>query len=223
VLTAQHLIATIRQRNFLADLFPVLEDLLKVRYDYGRTTGVSGGFVKDRDWLEPDRVLWDRNTATNMLDHIEKTVEDVVGWHANAYRNPGSLLTLLYIENLHVRTGRQIINRPPIKVLLEVSVREATGSVYASNRQVFVVGEQAVLKGKSQVSGYPAPTCEGRLQLDKEYWRLTFTPLTVRLKGETTALPVSIPFGGACEFKTDERFQGIKKSFWWTLRHIDES
>jgi hypothetical protein len=217
VLTAQNLIATIRQRNFLSELFPVLEDLLKTRYDYGRTTGVFGGFVKDSDRPGADRILWDRSTATDMLDHIEKTVEDVVMWHANAYRNPGSLLTLLYIENLHIRKGRQIINRPPIKVLLEVSVRDATGSVFASNRQVVVVGKQAVLKGKPLVPGYPAPACEGQFELDKENWRLTFTPLTVRRKRETIALPVSIPFGGACEFKIDEQFQGNKKSleFWF--------
>jgi hypothetical protein len=158
-----------------------------------------------------------------MLDHIENTIEDALLWHAKAYRNRGSLLTLLYIENPHVRTGRQVIHRPSIKVIIEVSVRDATGAEYASNRQVVVVGAPTVLKGKSLIPGFPAPIHEGRLKLDKENWRLTFTSLTVALKGETVALPVTIPFGGACVFKIDEGSPGNKRSFRWTLRHIDES
>ncbi len=221
VLAAQHLVATIRFWNHLSRLYPVLEDLLKVRYDYGRTTDVFGGFVNGGIGPRDDRVVWERGLAIDMLDHIEKNLDDPVMWHSKAYRNHASLLTLLYIENLFTRQGKKIINRPPVKVLLDITVRDAAGTVIAATRRTVVVGRQVALEVKPRLPGYPVPTCAGQLNLDRDNWRLAFTPLTVRLESTTVAVPVSIPFGGACQFDVDRQSQGLKQALSWTLRHID--
>jgi hypothetical protein len=83
------------------------------------------------------------------------------------------------------------------------------------------VGRPVTLRGEPVVAGFPTPTCAGRLIIDKENWRLTFTPLTVHLQGRMLTVPVSIPFGGACQFKMETNRQGKPQLYTWTLRHID--
>jgi hypothetical protein len=218
----QHLVATIRSKNYLPELYPVLGDLLKSRYDYGRTTDVFGGFTQTGTGSPATYIAWDRGMASHLLERIETDLEDVVHWHALARRNRESQLTLLYLEDLLNQRGIQIRNRPPIKVLLELNVQAASGTVVAAGRQVVVAGEPVTLRGKPLVPGYAVPACAGRLILDKENWRLTFTPLMVQQKPEKIAVPVSIPFGGGCEFRVNEKFPGKKQRYRWTLRHIDE-
>jgi len=222
VRTAQHLIARIRFWNHLSELEPVVEDLLKARYDYGRTTDASGKPVDTGAEPTDDRVVWDPGLATDMLENIEKKIEDPGTWLPRNIKEPDNLLTLLYVEGLlYKRKGHRIINRPPVEAQLELSVRDDAGAVLAVDRRFVEVDRPVLLQGKPVTAGIPQPTCEGLLFIDKEHWRLTFNPLVMRLADHTMTALASIPFGGACEIKMEVSDQGKPKRYTWTLRHID--
>jgi len=222
VLTAQRLIARIRFWNHLSKLEPVVVDLIKARCDYGLTTDASGNLINTGIGPADDRVVWDRDLATEMLDHIGKELRDPVLWLPRNVKFPDNLLAVVYLEDLYQkRTGVQIINRPPVEAQLEVSVRDAAGTVQAAGRRFVTVERSATLQGEPVVAGFPPPTCEGLLFIDKEKWRLTFNPLVMRLAGRTLTKLVSIPFGGACEIKMEARIHGKPQLYTWTLRHID--
>ena len=200
----------------------MVPDLLKARYDYGRTTDAAGNLIDTGSDPTDDRVVWDRGLATDMLDHIEKNLRDPVMWLRRDVKYPENLLTVLYMENLYRKiTGRQIINRPPVEAQLEVSVRDAANTVQAAGRRFVEVNRPVTLHGVPVAAGFPPPICTGRLVIDKENWRLTFDPLVVNVAGRTTTVPVSIPFGGACEIKVAAMQNGKAVPYTCTLRHID--
>ena len=222
VRTAQHLVARIRFWNHLSELGPVVEDLLKARYDYGRTTDAAGKLVNTGSEPADDRVVWNPGLATNMLENIEKKMESPSHWLPGNIKDADNLLTLLYVEQLlYKRKGQRIINRPPVEAQFEVSVRDDTGAVQAVGRRFVKVERPVTLQGKPVTAGFPQPTCGGLLFIDKENWRLTFNPLVMRLADRTMTALVSIPFGGACEIKMEARLQGKLQKYTWTLRHID--
>ena len=222
VRTAQRLIARIRFWNHLSKLEPVVEDLIKARYDYGLTTDASGNLIDTGSGPMDKRVVWDRDLAIDMLDHIGKELRDPVMWLPRNVKYPENLLTLLYLEDLYQkRKGRQIINRPPVEAQLEISVRDAAGTLQAAGRRFVVLERPVTLQGEPVVPGFPPPTCAGRLFIDKEKWRLTFNPLVMRLADRTLTKPVSIPFGGACEINMASGPDGQTRLLTWTLRHID--
>jgi HEAT repeats len=222
VSTAQQLIGRIRFWNHLSELGPVVEDLLKARYDYGRTTDATGKLVDTGSKPTDDRVVWDRGLANDMLENIEKKVEFPSQWLSKNIRDPDNLLTLLYVEDLlYKRKGQKIINRPPVEAQLEVSVRDDAGAVQAVGHRFVKVERPVTLQCKPVKTGFPQPTCEGLLFIDKDNWRLTFNPLVMRLADCTMTALVSIPFGGACEIKMEARHQGKPQKYTWTLRHID--
>ena len=222
VRTAQHLIARIRFWNHLSALQPVVEDLLKARYDYGRTTDAAGNLIDTGRQPADDRVVWDRGLAADMLDHIEKNLDDPVLWLPRDIRNVDNLLTLLYVENLlSLRKGQKIINRPPVMALIEISLRDAAGSLQAAGRRFVEVDRPVSLQSEPVAAGFPAPTGTGRLSIDKKNWRLTFHPLVVDIEGRTTTVPVSIPFGGACEIQLAAETPETPPGCTLTLRHVE--
>jgi hypothetical protein len=222
VRTAQHLVARIRFWNHLSELGPVVEDLLKARYDYGRTTDAAGNLTDTGSDPTDERVVWERGLATEMLDNIEEKLEHPSMWMPRNLKQADNLLKLLYLEELlYKRKGQRIINRPPVEAQFEVSVLDAAGSVQAAGRRFVEVGRQVTLQGEPVTAGFPTPICTGRLVIDKDNWRLTFKPMIVRLADRTKTVAVSIPFGGACEIKMTARLNGKPELITWTLRHID--
>jgi|GEM_PF-5563567 len=222
VRTAQHLIARIRFWNHLSKLQPVVADLIKARYAYGLTTDATGNLINTGNRPMDDRIVWDRALATEMLDHIGAKMRDPGQWLPRNVKYPDNLLTVVYLEHLyHKRTGMRIIGRPPVEAKLEVSVRDAAGTVQASGRRFVIVGQPVSLQGEPVAGGFPPATCEGLLFIDKEKWRLTFNPLVMRLADHTLTALVSIPFGGACEIRMAAGLDGRPQLYIWTLRHID--
>ena len=220
--TAQHLIARIRFWNHLSELGPVVGDLLKARYDYGRTTDASGNFIDTGREPTDNRVVWDRGLATDLLENIEEKLEHPTLWMARSIWEVNNLLKQLYLEELlYKRKGQRIINRPPVEAQFEVSIRDGAGVVQATGRRFAEVERPVTFNGEPLLTGFPPATCEGRLAIDKENWRLTFNPLVMRLEDRTLAVPVSIPFGGACEIKMETRRLGKPQTYVWTVRHID--
>jgi hypothetical protein len=222
VKTAQHLIARIRFWNHLSKLGPVVEDLLKARYDYGRTTDTSGNVIDMGKAPTDDRVVWDGDLAADMLKNIEENMPYPTQWMRGNIKYPENLLTQLYLEELlYIRKGQRIINRPPVEAQLELSVADHTGSLLAVGRRFAEVGSQVVLQGDPVAAGLTQSSCSGRLDIDKTRWRLTFDPMVLQFEGRKMTGPVSIPFGGACVIRIGDGSRGSGKSYTVKIRHID--
>ena len=220
---AQQLIFTFDQGMYLKNIYPILDDLLKANFEYGKTVDASGKLLKINSMPSADVCLWNKGMASTLLQRVESTVEKYtfVSWYRNATQNFKSLLNLLYIEHMYLQKGGRIINRPPIRFAIKVVVKDSKSKIFASARHVMQLDKPETLQGKSLVSGYPSHTYEGRILLNRNTWRLKMANFIIRLKPQGVSFPVEIPFGGTYETIVEEQFNGKSKAFQWTIKHID--
>ena len=220
---SKQLIFTFDHKRLFKGMYPLLGDLLKTRYDFGRIFDPAGRMVDEEARPVAESCLWDRESASILLNRMESNLDkhDFVDWHYKATRHFDSQLKLLYTEHLYLKHGGQIINRPPLGFLIEVSVKDAKGTVYASDRHIMILEEPAILRGKPLVAGYPAHVYQGRIELDRNNWRLQMDAFQIDVKPLKVSFTVDIPFGGTYERVVEEVFQNKIKPFRWAIRHID--
>ena len=220
---SKQLIFAFDHKRLFQGMYPLLGDLLKTRYDFGRIVDPAGRIVNEEVQPLSDPCLWDKKSAAILLKRMESALSkhDFVDWYHKATKHFDSQLKQLYIEHLYLQHGGQIINRPRIGFLIEVSVKDSKGTIYASDRHVMVLDEPATLNGKSRVEGYPAQAYQGRIELDRNDWCLEIDAFQIDTKPRMESFAVNIPFGGAYEKVVEEKIQNQTKTFLWTIRHID--
>ncbi|MFO7740521.1 MAG: HEAT repeat domain-containing protein [Desulfatiglandaceae bacterium] len=220
---SKQLIFAFDHKRLFKGMYPILGDLLKARFDFGKTVDTAGRIVYEKNQPVTESCLWGKESASILLDRMENSLSrhDFVDWHYNASRHFDSQLKQLYTEHLYLKHGGQIINRPPVGFIIEVTVKDSKGTIYASDRHIMILEEPAILQGKPLVAGYPVHSYQGRIELDRKNWRLKMDAFQIDFKPPTVSFSVNIPFGGSYERVVEEVFQGKKRAFWWTIRHID--
>jgi hypothetical protein len=230
------LLLVLKHRTYLKQLFPILDDLLRVRFYYGKT--FYWRYQKDsHSDIDFDKFSWNFTNTQLILGRIETELytADIKEWLA---KQPKSLLTTLYLEQLLIKKGELSQKMSLEEVLVEVLVLDSQGTVLIKVRRLVPLdGQKVVLAGKLHVSDYPLRYYEGYFTFDSDKLQIVIDSLSIRTIPSDSMPPpepfdrrtgqyenyglhvdeARFPLGGAWEI----HLRNDQKQFKWMIRHVE--